>query len=51
MVWIQGYIEILKRCDAIALVDGWERSEGARGEYRVAQELGLDVIDTRKVLK
>ena len=50
-IWLRGYIEILKRCDAIALVDGWERSEGARGEYQIAQELGLGVIDTRQVLE
>jgi len=50
-VWLQGDIEILKRCDAVALVDGWEQSEGARAEYQVAQELGLDIVDVRGVLE
>ena len=44
-VWLRGDVEMLKRCDAIALVDGWEQSDGARSELQVAQELGLDVID------
>lgn len=48
-IWLQGDLEILKRCDAIALVDGWEQSEGARGEFQVARDLGLDVIDIRQV--
>ena len=43
-VWLQGDLEILRRCDAITFVDGWECSEGARAEAKLAKELGLEVI-------
>lgn len=30
--WIDGTLELLKRCDACFLIPGWEKSTGARGE-------------------
>jgi nucleoside 2-deoxyribosyltransferase len=36
--WLEGDIEILKRCDAVLMVEGWTNSEGAKREYGVAQE-------------
>ncbi len=27
-VWLKGCMELLKRCDAIYLIDGWEKSGG-----------------------
>lgn len=35
-VWLKGYLEILKRCDAIYMLKGWEKSEGSRAEYHEA---------------
>ncbi|MDX1527025.1 MAG: DUF1937 family protein [Gammaproteobacteria bacterium] len=36
--WIAGTLELLKCCDALVVVPGWEESSGARGE--VAWALG-----------
>lgn len=42
-VFLTGDLEILRRCDAIYMLDNWKQSEGARGEYKLAEELGLEV--------
>lgn len=41
--FLDGDLEILRRSDAVLMIDGWERSEGARGEYALAVEMGKDV--------
>ena len=33
----------VKSCDAILLLDGWEKSEGARAELRVALDNNLEI--------
>jgi hypothetical protein len=35
-VWLEGDLEILRRCDLLVTVSGWERSEGATIEVREA---------------
>lgn len=47
-VWLKGCIELLKRCDAIFLVDGWHDSEGTREELKIARELGLTIMGNSK---
>lgn len=42
--WLAGIQELLRRCDAVALVDGWERSAGARAEVALAEGLGIPVL-------
>ena len=42
--WLEGDIEILKRCDAIYMLKGWEDSLGACEELRIALEHNLEVI-------
>lgn len=37
-------IALLKSCDVIALLPGWEKSVGARRELAAAIEAGLDVV-------
>ena len=42
-VWLAGDLEILFRCDAICLIDGWERSLGCMAEKKEADRIGLKV--------
>jgi hypothetical protein len=46
-LWMEGYIEMLKRCDAVWAIAGWQESEGARNEVKTAQEIGLPVLFTQ----
>lgn len=39
--WCAATLEMLRRCDAVLLVDDWAKSRGARGEVREAVRLGL----------
>lgn len=43
-VWLNGYLEVLRRCDVIYMLDNWEQSEGAKRELQLANELELTVI-------
>jgi hypothetical protein len=36
-------IRLLMDCTGVALLDGWERSKGARLERHIALELGMEV--------
>lgn len=38
-------IEDLLECDAIAMLPGWESSIGATLEHRIAEVLGMTVLD------
>lgn len=39
--FLAGDLEIMKRCDILVMVPGWEKSAGARAERDVAKECGL----------
>ena len=43
-VWLDGCLELLRRCDAIYLVEGWQSSKGSLEEYKLAQFLGLVIM-------
>lgn len=42
-VWLSGDLEILRRCDFVVVLDGWERSEGATKEVQIANIHGIPV--------
>ena len=44
-VWLQGDLELLRRCDAVLLVPGWQASVGACAERVAALAGGLPVFE------
>lgn len=44
-VYLAGYLEIVKRCDAMVLLTGWQKSSGTRSELELAESLGLPVAE------
>lgn len=50
-VWLEGDLLIIKRCDAVLLVPGWEGSSGTLAEIELAREHGIPVFKTLEELK
>ena len=42
-MFIDGDLEIISRCDAVCMLPGWEKSEGAQIEYGLALELEMPI--------
>lgn len=49
--WLDGTLELLRRCDAVIMVPGWDTSFGARGEKTEAERLGMPVFMNLEVLE
>ena len=45
-IWLRGDLEIVLRCDALLLVEGWERSEGTLKEIEFARDNNIPVFNT-----
>ncbi len=43
-VFLDMCLEILKRCDAIYMLDNWKTSKGAQKELKLAIKLGKEVF-------
>jgi len=41
--WLEGTLELMRRCDAVFFIQGWGRSPGARAELRKAKMLGMPI--------
>ena len=44
-VFLKGDLELLKRCDAVLLVNGWRESAGTRAEITFAINQGIPVFE------
>ncbi len=42
--FLEGSIEILKRCDVIVMLPNWEQSAGSVDEFNLANDVGLQII-------
>ena len=42
--FIDGTLELMRRCDAVLLVPGWKLSEGTLGEIKEAKRLEIPVF-------
>ncbi|GAH10916.1 unnamed protein product, partial [marine sediment metagenome] len=49
--WLQGDLELLRRCDGVVLVLGWEASMGACGEIKEADRLKIPIYNTVDEIK
>lgn len=43
-VFLEGDIEIMKRCDVVVMMKEWRNSSGARKELEIATRNGLAII-------
>lgn len=41
--WIKGTLELMRRCDAVYVVDGYHNSNGVSGEISEAMRLGIPI--------
>ena len=49
--WYEGTLELMRRCDAVILVPGWEGSKGVAAELAEARRRGLPVFERIEQLK
>jgi hypothetical protein len=50
-VWLDGDLEMVRRCDAILCSPGWESSSGSLGEVALAKQLGLPIFQSIEELR
>jgi len=47
--WLAGTLELMRRCDAVLLTPGWNRSAGSRSEATEARTLNLWIADAHNM--
>lgn len=50
-VWLEGDLEILRRCDAMILTKNWALSSGTCAEIQEAEQHGMPIFETIGQLK
>lgn len=50
-VWLQGALELLRRCDGMILVLGWESSSGTLAEIEEAKRITIPTFNNIEELK
>lgn len=50
-VWLEGDLEMLRRCDAVLVTPDWKKSTGAKAEVDAAIAEGIAVYQTLEDLK
>ncbi len=48
--WLASTMELLRRCDAVVLVPGWQKSQGTRDEIIEAEKRGIPVFRSEHLL-
>lgn len=48
--WLQGTMELLRRCDIMVLAPGWEKSKGTLAEIEEARKLNIPVFASESVV-
>lgn len=44
LFWLNITLEMMRRCDAVLVLPGWETSEGTKGEIKEATRLGMPLF-------
>lgn len=47
-LFLDGYLELLTRCDVMYVIEGWRDSEGTLAEIELAEKLGIPVEYVRE---
>ncbi len=43
--WLDATMELMRRCDAVVLCPGWQKSSGTLGEIHEAVKLGMPIYE------
>jgi len=46
-IWLDGDLELIRRCDAVYIIPGWEESKGTKAEIDFAHNIGIPVLESR----